>query len=125
MDEEGQREYEKKIYMAEKKRFRKDHNEVMEELAPRPSTSHESKVEKSKVRAQQKNEHENEDGLEVKEYDDGGDTFQTLLRRQQERKQRALEEKREKVTERWEQHIAKEEKTMAMLKQLAASQGYL
>jgi len=108
----------------ERKKFQKHQKEAIEEFAPKPSTSFESKLDKSKIRSQQGKEKENDDGYSVNEYDEDN-SFKILVQKEKQRKERQFNTKLDTLSEKLDRHREKEEKTMALLKSMAAASGYL
>jgi len=122
--ETDQKEDERKNHRHELKKYRKQHNEVMEEIVPKPSTAHESRLDKSKMRSQKRQEKEDNEETVV-EYDETN-SFQVMLSRQQEWREKRSNERREKIQQKKKaEYRLKEDKTMAMLRELAAAKGYL
>jgi len=124
MTDEERREMERKNEKLKNKAYRKRKEEVLEELVPKPSTSRESRVEKSRVRAHARSEKEENDET-INEFDDDSNSFKAMLDREQERKGKKQQEQRDRVVQKMGEYRKKEEKTMAMLRELAASKGYL
>jgi len=124
MTEEDKREYDKKMAKMDRKKFNKDQKEAMEDFAPRSSTAFESRVDQSKLRAQQRREKDADDGYSVNEYDDDN-AFNSILNKENGRKKKIVDDRRDFVAERLEKYREKEERTMALLKSLAAANGYL
>lgn len=125
MTDEEKRENERKNEKLKMKSYRKRKDEVLEELVPKPSTARESRVEKSRMRSQARREKEDNDGDTINEFDDDTNSFQVMLRREQERKGKRSQEQRDRIVQKMGELRQKEEKTMSMLRELAASKGYL
>lgn len=126
MDEQELREREREQAKYEYKKHRRTEREKLDELAPKPSDPREARMEKSKARAADRRARENDDGLEtVNEYDSGGSSFKALLDRQMAFKQRREAEQRALREEKIAHHREKEDKTMSMLRELAAAKGFL
>jgi len=124
MTDEERREQNRKAQRHDTKKYRKRKEEVMEELVPKASTSRESKIDKSKMRAQKKSEKEDNDEV-INEYDDGANSFKAMLDRQQEWRDSKNSSRREKIQQKMGEYRVKEDKTMAMLRELAQARGYL
>jgi len=124
LSEEDQKAYQRSAEKMEWKQFQKHQKEIVEDLAPKPSTLHENKLEKSKLMSQQRKEKESDDGYSINEYEEDN-TFNKLLQKEKERKERQMNERWESTSERLERYRDKEEKTMALLKSMAAANGYL
>jgi len=115
MTVDDQHDYQRQQDKTERKKFQKHQKEVMEDFAPKPSSAHESRVEKSKVRSQQRKEKESDDGYSVNEYDED-DTFKRSLQKEKERKERQMNDKRETFSERLERHREKRRKDSSSIK---------
>uniref|UniRef100_A0A6B2LDH4 Uncharacterized protein n=1 Tax=Arcella intermedia TaxID=1963864 RepID=A0A6B2LDH4_9EUKA len=132
--EEERREQERKKTKLEIKKYNKRKEAVLEEIAPKPSTPRESKMEKNKIKKISVSPFFpfpispslsfSSPTEVVKEYDDTN-SFKVLLERQKEHKDRRNSERREKIQQKIDEHKIKEDKTMAMLRELAAAKGYL
>jgi len=123
--DEERREVDRKNEKLKMKAYRKRKDEVLEELVPKPSTARESRVDKSKMRAQSRREHDENDGDTINEFEEDTNSFQAMLRREQTRKSKRSQEQRDRIVQKMGEIRQKEEKTMSMLRELAAAKGYL
>ncbi|KAJ3416633.1 hypothetical protein HDV05_000915 [Chytridiales sp. JEL 0842] len=122
MDEEDRRRYEAGLRKKQRNMERKNHEADLEELVPKAS-GREAQIEKRKA-INSYHKQERDIDVEMNESDllGGGDSFQAALPRERARKQKSEARKVQKtavVSEKAMEYRAKEDATMAMLRDLA------
>ncbi|KAJ3020544.1 UNVERIFIED_CONTAM: hypothetical protein HDU68_010123 [Siphonaria sp. JEL0065] len=125
MDPEDRARYERGLRKKEAKSFESTRQTALEEMAPK-ATGREAQIEKRKaVNAYHKQERDTDVSLNDSDLMGGGDSFAAHLARERQRKQR-LEERRQpppqvrkEIDSRIQSYQAKEDATMAMMRDLA------
>eukprot|EP00123_Amoebidium_parasiticum_P009994 comp19828_c0_seq1/m.23855 comp19828_c0_seq1/g.23855 ORF comp19828_c0_seq1/g.23855 comp19828_c0_seq1/m.23855 type:complete len:162 (-) comp19828_c0_seq1:65-550(-) len=119
-EEALEREAAKEALRAERKRFRKEQREGLDELLPRPSSTHERRVEQRAVRQQQRREREASPDVTVDVYGGPGPDD---IRRQAARQREWREAKQAKAvaaaTSKLAEHRAREDEKMAAFREMA------
>jgi len=108
----------------QRRAMRKQVQLVQEELVPKPSTPHEAKRERNRSQQQARKEAENDDGGEVNEYDDGGDSFQSRLNRANSWQERKAKEQMARAQAKFQAYKDREDKALAKYREMARQAGY-
>ncbi|KAJ3312010.1 hypothetical protein HDU76_002988 [Blyttiomyces sp. JEL0837] len=122
MDEEDRRRYEQGMRKKDAKMFRKGREADLEELVPK-ATGRDAMIEKKRtINAYHKQERDVDAALPESVLLGGGDSFEAALARERKRKEKYEEKKQVRqnvMQEKVSAYQAKEDATMAMLRELA------
>lgn len=119
------REDERARLKSERKQFNKHHNMVLDELAPRPASAHEARLEKRR----QKGAYARKEEMSPERDDSflmgsGGSDFQSMVARQVGRHEQRRLDREEELRRKQEEHRAAEEDKMAAFRAMAAQGNF-
>lgn len=109
----------------ERKQFNKHHNMVLDELAPRPASAHEARLEKRR----QKGAYTRKEDLSPERGDSvlmgsSANDFQAMVSRQSGRHEQRRQAREEELNRKQEEHRAAEEDKMAAFRAMAAQGNF-